>query len=562
MTDSGNEKSNVSQPEFSPWDLWDRYNSGEDLSAKQIESLSNSLKHNVEFRRNALAERNVDQLLRIEAETQAQSERFLEKVLAKCNSAKEDHVPVAMTSQAPDTKLLDRTLLQNINKARLNTRSQNDRRFRTNFAWLAAAAVVLVSITGFSYWYQIRNFGNQRDLAIDLDEDRKKTEMNDESVALEGPAIASGNRVDDLAISNPTSSEEPAKETFDDPSEDKLTDDLAKRSQVLATVTKAEGLNENTTLVSGLSLGKESIIISNGEIELVMSSGVQVKVFAPSRLELLSSNSLRLITGELSLEAPNQATKFQVETNAITVANTNSAFDIVVEQTGRTEVEVRRGGIAVQAIDYPNAHAWDLNADATNSLVVYTSPGSLLDNLPPDSRTTNPSQIRGPIASFAKGLSGDKQGVITFNGQSRSFDDELVFSKVREHVFQGVQSPGESFAKNWSRFVENAANDPQPFGSIKLNGKEYSFANYNEAVLAQNSVLAQFAPNVKAEDTSEQTDSQTAPPVTNNDTLTGFQGTLFIRGQRRDFQNFDEYQTALKELMGPAAEFGFFSFGK
>lgn len=562
MSDTDNEKSNVSQPEFSPWGLWDRYNSCKDLSSSQIEFLVNLLKHDVEFRRSALAERTIDQMLRMEAESHDQTEGFLAKVLAKCNSAAVDNVPVAKASQVSDIKMLDRTLLQNINKDRTNFRKQNDRLFRTNHAWLAMAAIVLVSITGIGFWYLNQNVGNQLDQSLNLSEANRKAETKEDSEVLEGAAVTSGTGVDDIAISNPTSSKEAAMETSDASPKQNQIDGLASRPQILATVTKAERLNENSPLVSGLSLGKERILISDGELEIEMSSGVKIKVFAPSRLELQSANSLRLITGELSLEVPNQTTKFQVETPAIAIVNTSSAFDIVVEESGRTEVEVRRGGIAVQAIDYPNAQAWDLSADSTNSLVVYASPNSLSDSLPSDSGSSTSNRIRGPIASFAKSLSGDKIGVITFNGQSRSFDDELVFSKVREHVFEGVRSPGESFAKNWSRFVETAANEPQPTGSIQLNGKEYSFDNYNEAVLAQNSVLAQFAPSDKTNDSIDQNKDQIVPPAANSGNSGGFQGTLFIRGQRRDFQNFDEYQTALKELMGPAAEFGFFSFGK
>ncbi|MFN7877145.1 MAG: hypothetical protein ACK5PB_17635 [Pirellula sp.] len=562
MNDSGNEKSNVSQPEFSPLDLWDRYHSGEDLSEKQIEFLSNSLKNDVEFRRTALAERTVDQMLRIEVETPDQTEGFLGRVLAKCTSATEDNLPVATALQGLDTRLLDRTLLENINKDRINIRKKEGRLFQTKNAWLAMAAVVLVSITGIGFWYQNQNVGNQRNQSLDLSKATKKIETIEESAALDGTAIASGGRVDDLVTSNPKASDEEALEHSDDPTGHNQTAGLAKNPQVLATVTKVERLSENTKLVSGLSLGKESIIISEGELEIAMSSGVQIKLFAPCRLELQAENSIRLVTGELSLEVPNQLTKFQLETPAIAVANTDSAFDIVVEESGRTEVEVRRGGIAVQAIDYPNAQAWDLNADATNSLVVYTSPDSLSDGLPLDNASGTSSRIHGPIASFAKGLSGDKIGVITYNGQSRSFDDEVVFSKVREHVFQGVRSPGESFAKNWSRFVETAANEPQPVGTIQLNGKEYSFDNYNEAVLAQNNVLAQFAPSDKTHNSNDQNDGQISPPAANSDAPSSFRGTLFIRGQHREFQNFDEYQTALRELMGPAAEFGFFSFKK
>jgi hypothetical protein len=269
-----------------------------------------------------------------------------------------------------------------------------------------------------------------------------------------------------------------------------------------------------------------------------------------------------LTSGELSVSVAKESTSFQVKTPAIAVTNAGSIFDIVVEETGRTEVEVRRGEIAVEAIDYPNAQAWSLNADTTSFLTIYAPVRDSKGGQLPDNELIASSKIQAPIASLAKSLSGESKGVITFNGQSRSFDDEVVFTKVREQVFQGAKSPGEQFVNDWSRFVETSTNEPQPAGSIQLNGKEYAFDNYNEAVLAQNNVLAQFAPIEKSKASSEQSEEQ-SNAVEATEPLSGsFHGTLFIRGQRRDFRNFDEYRAAMKELMGPVAEFGFFPFGK
>ncbi len=217
------------------------------------------------------------------------------------------------------------------------------------------------------------------------------------------------------------------------------------------------------------------------------------------------------------MEVSTPESNFQLITPAISVNNTDSIFDIVVDQTGRTEVEVRRGGIAIEAIDYPTAQAWKLNAEAINSLVVYT-PATAQKTDGSINSTSEPELdqgARGPVASLAKSFSGEAIGVITYNGQSRSFDDELVFTKVREQVFKGAQRHGESFATNWSRFVETATNEPQPTGSIELNGKEYAFGNYNEAVLAQNNVLAQFAPVAKPDESIEQNSDSNAPPLVN-----------------------------------------------
>ncbi|MCU0712014.1 MAG: FecR family protein [Pirellula sp.] len=560
MSDSENQKSDTSQPAFSPWALWERYNAGEDLSPQQSNALRESLQRDTEFRRDALAERTVDQMLRIEAETPDESEAFVARVLAKCHTSTNE----ATTNS--NARLLDRALLQNIAKDRQNTQRERTSWNRPSSAWLAIAAAVVVSLTGFGVWYQNQNvankFGaNQSNQSSDLAVISEETGPMNEASTPETPQ----SKASDGLVQNRTSELGKVEDSVVESQnvvlpENSLIPDQS--SIVFATVTETSHLSDSTKLVKGMTIGEDRIEIPQGEIVLSMADGATVNVFAPCRLELLSGNSLRLTSGELSVSVANESTRFQVKTPAIAVTNSGSVFDIVVEETGRTEVEVRRGEIAVEAIDYPNAQAWSLNADTTSFLTIYTpvrdSKGGHLSDIESIASDT----IRAPIASLAKSLSGEAKGVITFNGQSRSFDDEVVFSKVREQVFQGAKSPGERFVKDWSRFVETATNQPQPAGSIQLNGKEYAFDNYNEAVLAQNNVLAQFAPTEKSIDSSEQSDDQSNAVEATEQLSGSFHGTVFIRGQRRDFRTFEEYRAAMKELMGPAAEFGFFPFGK
>lgn len=561
MSDSENQRNDAPNPHLSSWALWERYTSGEELTRQQSESLTESLKSDEEFRHNVLAERAVDQMLRMEAERPDQSEAFVARVLAKVNSLETNHGLSNSSLQSPIGKLLDPTQLENINKDRQITRNEESFLLRPRGAWLSIAALVLVSVTGVGFWYRhmLRERGSNR--PTDLAEAPKGSESAAEPAQQQPFQASQLESVVDKEKAKTIQTNEPTLEPTLKPM-DRDSNVVAETQQTaLATVTKAERIERDSKIANGLSLGKEIIDVAQGEFEFTTASGAKVSAFAPCRLELITENEIRLITGELSVEISNPASHFQLTTPAIAVNNTESVFDIVVDQSGRTEVEVRRGGIAIEAIAFPTAQAWKLNAESINSLVVYTPVQNSHGSIAGTSESMLAQAARGPVASIARSFSGESIGVITYNGQSRSFDDELVFSKVREQVFKGAQQHGESFATNWSRFVETATNEPQPAGSIELNGKEFAFGNYNEAVLAQNNVLAQFAPVVKSNDSNEQAENSDTPPSVNDQVPGSFRGTLFLRGQRRDFNSFAEYQAALKELMGPAAEFGFFPFG-
>ncbi|MCU0719896.1 MAG: FecR family protein [Pirellula sp.] len=545
MSDSENKLNDASQPGSNPWGLWDRYVAGDELSDKQSEMLRNALRSDTLFRQNAIGEQTVDQLLRIESETPDQSEAFVSRVLAQCNSS----------------NLLDRELLENINKERLSKRSGNSTLYRHSITWFAMAATVLVSLTATGFWFRRHYEVNESENSTDLVAGTKEIEPIQESPALgasqanvlEGLVDKSRSATEQTEDTNTTNSKLGGLQNTNAPDQN---------SDVFASIVDSKEVGGDSPLLKGFTIGREVIEIDQGEIMLAMSCGARVEVFAPSRFELISGDSLRLVSGELSVSMPNEAAQFQLKTPTVAITNSGSVFDVVVEKSGRTEVEVRRGGIVVEALEYPSAQAWNLNAEAFNLLTIYTPGTSSEGVMQPSDDRQGSGDTHSPIASLARTLAGEAKGVITFNGQSRSFDDEIVFAKVREQVFRRAKTSTDQFAKTWSQFVETATNQPQPEGRIQLNGKEYSFGNYNEAVLAQNDVLAQFAPIDTSKDSNTESNEETESTVSNSAIPSGFQGTLFIRGQRRDFRTFEEYQSAMRELMGPAAEFGFFPFGK
>lgn len=561
MSDSENKFSGASQPGSYPWALWDRYIAGDELNKVQSDILRSSLRDDPLFRQNAMGEQTVDQLLQIESETLEQSEAFVSRVLAKCNSATIETKFDELSGQSSFNRL-NRDLLENLDKDRNFNRKENARLHRQSITWLAIAATVLVSLAGTGFWFQRQYGNNKSDTSTDLLAGPKESQPSRDGSALETSQV---DALEELVDKPKKASGEIAKTNVAESKLDGISSvpfELDGVSKAFATVTEINNLSHNSTVAKGLMVGREVIEIDQGEILLTMSGGARVNVFAPCRLELVSEDSVRLISGELSVSVPDESPQFQLQTPAVLITKSGSLFDVLVEKSGRTEVEVRRGGIAVEALDFPNAQAWDLHAEAINLLTIYTPEPSSEGGMQLGSPNQLSGKTHGLIASLARSLAGESKGVITFNGQSRSFDDEIVFTKVREQVFSRARISTDQLAKNWSQFVETATSQPQPAGSIQLNGKEYPFGNYNEAVLAQNNVLAQFAPVDIATDTKAESNEATEPPVSNQAILGGFQGTLFIRGERRDFRTFEEYQSAMKELMGPAAEFGFFPFGR
>jgi hypothetical protein len=493
-----------------PIELWDRFTEGESLASTERQLLVAALRDDIDFRQFVIDERWIDSLLKIEAEDELATAAFVGRVLQRCQPE------AALIAEHGTVQTLVKPFP--IGQAvAINT--QPSHRYRRpsrhqRIVWWTVAAILLLSVSGIGVWY-------------------RSDPSRPAQVAMVKPDAPITSKVD---IDAGVETKEP------------ILDPTMPSQPFYAMLTRTDQIGEGVNLNVGDRFGEQAFELASGEIQLTMASGVMVELFAPVRVEFTSPNSLRLLSGELSATVPSSAQGFQVLTPSVVVTDLGTVFDIAVEESGKTEIEVRDGNVTVASRDESTQQQWHLNADQTYRLTFYAPPVHGLVNV------SAPETSIRPIVSWAHHQTGETTGVISLDGRSLKFDDEVVFATVRDQLFRGIQESPQQLAGAWNQFVEATTNEPPPAGSIELNGKEFQFDNFNEAVRAQNKILAQFAPSPDLPPAAEV--AQPNPP----DAAGHFRGSLFIKGERRDFDSLEQYQAAMRELMGPAADFGFFPF--
>ncbi|MBT3202479.1 MAG: hypothetical protein HN350_21480 [Phycisphaerales bacterium] len=96
---------------------------------------------------------------------------------------------------------------------------------------------------------------------------------------------------------------------------------------------------------SELNSGK--LLLTEGSAEIMMMSGVRVIIEAPCDLELIDSNSVRLVGGALVARVPDRARGFFVETPTGRITDFGTEFGVNVN--GKTDVAVFEGEIELAA---------------------------------------------------------------------------------------------------------------------------------------------------------------------------------------------------------------------
>jgi hypothetical protein len=326
-------------------------------------------------------------------------------------------------------------------------------------------------------------------------------------------------------------------------------------------------IQQPATWHEGQRLGATVLQVRSGDLQLTMASGAVVDVYAPSRIELVGENALHLWQGEIAAHVPTEAVGFQVLTPTALITDLGTTFDVLVDPAGVTEIEVRGGQVSVATREQATQQQWLLTADDTYNLTLYSPTLPIDPNTPllaedPSNTTPAPSPATSPVpapaalAARLRHVSGRLTGVVSLDGRSLQFDDETVFATVRDRLFHGLEVAEDSLSDTWSQFVDARTAGPQPEGQLRLNDQEFNFGNFNEAIKAQNEILSQFAPNKPARPPQPGPKERLGPPPG----LENFRGSLMIHGKRRDFNSWAEYREAMKELLGPLAEFGAFPF--
>lgn len=482
-------------PKRQLWDLWSRHLEGGQLLNGDQQLLRDALRDDLDFRQIALDEQWVDRLLLLESEKEADTESFLSQVIERCKETETKPTP-------PPRVVTGYTMTK---RQPVVSRRKSYRMLTT---WGSLAAILLLSITSIALWYRTEQQSSGTDLS-------------------ESMVVDSSDKKQEAAPMSPT--------------------------RALAILSSVDGATNNPWK-PGDEFGAETLEVDTGEIQLTMASGVLVDVFGPSRLKLLSENSLELLAGEISASVPSVGFGFQVHTPSVVVTDLGTVFDVGVDSTGTTEVEVRNGRVLVDSRTHPSLQQWQLDAESTYQLTFY-APKSIDSNESferiPD---TIIEQEKYPVASIARSHAGDTQGVISLDGQSLKFDDEQVFAVVRDRVVRGTQESEEQTLGDWHQFVDTLTNRTVPTGTIEWNGTSFAFGNMNEIVRSQQKLFDEFSRQANNAGQNGFEEAFRAGSFQN------FQGTLFIDGKRRTFNSPEEYREAMKEMLGPIANFGLLPF--
>ncbi|HMP78929.1 MAG TPA: FecR family protein [Pirellulaceae bacterium] len=532
-----------------PLSLWSRWVAGDPLGSEEMKQLQTALREDLSFRQAVMNERRVERLLRFDA-LFAQTEAFFAAgVLKRCregatanspgDSAGSNTIPNRSLSQPHPIEINVRPRAWRDSQTR---RRLADRKLPARLA-LAAVALLMAGGVGLGWWFRAELSSGAGAIVKD-DSQHVSPQPSGDLVNEQIVREPSPNLAEQLI---PEKQLEPAVDlTHQSP--DTRFSEGERQPPVFATLTGIKRATEGGPFSVGTTFGDGDIRFESGDWQLTMTSGAVVEVFGPSRLELLSDNSLMLIEGELSATVPTSAQGFYVLTPSVMVIDLGTVFDVAVHDQGTTEVEVRQGRVAVSSREPVTQQQWHLDADGLYQLAFYS--------LPPSSKSPE-SQ---PIASLAKDQSGHSAGAISLDGRTIKFNDEIVFATVRDQVFQGILESPEHTASSWKDFVDSTASQPEPSGSVLINGVQFEFGNWNEAILAQHRLRQLWMPPYGTGQGVGQPDQRQLPqgvPPGMGRGSTGFRGTLMINGQERSFESAEQYQAAVRELLGPAAEFGF-----
>lgn len=552
-------------------DLWNRHVASESLTEADRKRLRDSIRDNLSFRQLVLDDQWIDQSLRVESTDTVAVDAFVAGVLMRCEQVAMDAPPIESHDTAASSTTPPPTIRQTLPPGTLHDsafppeegltlpaeetdirlpqlqlrqsplrlvgkRSSRSAR-REAWGWFAAAAAMLISLGSAGLWYSA---GVMQEPRLD-DERRQAMESNrsESTTPTDRPVVVA-----------------------------------QSAAPVFATVTAFRPLRRDTTTPQsatafqvGTSFGQQAISVQEGELQLMMASGVVVELFSPSLVELLTENSIKMTHGELSASVPPSANGFQVATPSIVVTDLGTVFDVAVQVDGTTDVEVRRGSVSVASREQVTQQRWHLHEDDVYQLTFYRPPSLDAISLNPSNQQTSLRPDGYPIASLARNQAGETTGVISLDGRSMKFDDEVVFATVRDNVFRGIQESPMQVSDSWKQFVETRPSSTEPSGAITVNGVEFAFNNFNEAIRTQNRLREKVlerdrVTDVASEGDQADHDEQNVPAVPLVAPQTpNFRGTLIINGQQRTFESAEQYNAAMKELLGPAAQFGFkFSF--
>jgi hypothetical protein len=506
-----------------PTQLWSDLICGQDLSAAEQDDLRDAIEADDNLRERFTQDATLHALLLSLDDVESSEDQFVHRVLSRCDAFASDSPGIGPVNQdaVVNTVLFDSGDVQ--------------RRHRTSSRPHLRSTIVLASmiflVGGLFAWSTMLDH-RQRQIAktehnSSMTTSQSTTDRNHSASADSVPASIE-NEMEGLARTDDGQSAEGLLPNEAIVSEDAPSVESASRPFV--TLTKLHDIVCEREFSIGDRVGSGTIRLFGGTMQLTFDDGAILNVEGPVEFQPMAAGLLRLRRGRLSATVPEQAIGFVVSTPTSKVMDLGTEFDVVVKDSGATDVEVRKGEVEVVPIsimgdDSKPLKSWRLKPEALNH-------ASFLARVD--------SSKSSPIAVTARGRAGEFSGLISINGRAVEFQNEQTFQNVHQHAIKSFAKQHSQMFANWNRFVEEW-NSSTIQGSVNVNGSEIPFQNLNDVMMLQQSIRKQLA-----SPSGQNTLPADIP----------FSGTITINGQVRKFTSFEEYDAARREAFGPSATFG------
>lgn len=123
----------------------------------------------------------------------------------------------------------------------------------------------------------------------------------------------------------------------------------------VATIVRANQLDERqlTSFEPGMVAIPGILKIHRGELQLEFQQGTQINVEGPVELQILSSQSARLINGKLAVQTKGNASEFLLAIPGAVVTTRDAEFSLTTVPDGATELRVDGGEVSISLVGNP-----------------------------------------------------------------------------------------------------------------------------------------------------------------------------------------------------------------
>ncbi|MEO0018252.1 MAG: hypothetical protein RLZZ522_1535 [Verrucomicrobiota bacterium] len=254
---------------------------------------------------------------------------------------------------------------------------------------------------------------------------------------------------------------------------------------VITSLDDASGNLDAAPLAQGLRLSSGTLELTSGIAEITFDTGAEITLEGPARLQVISENTARLLTGRASAVVPEPARGFVVLTPSSYIRDLGTAFAVEVREDRDTDLHVMEGEVEVSTADRKAANlprilrqreAVRLGKGAMRPISFRAdTPGSRRKkpprNLPPavhwsfdawDANTTADATRGHLLRLQQKKLAAVPETLAGPFGHALHFDGEGTFASSD---YPGVGGSQARTVAAWVR-IQPAADRPQPNGII------------------------------------------------------------------------------------------------